>query len=372
MGVTIHTVFPGGIMGRRENSESDRLQVRLYRERAADNVNTQATWFYARLDGLEGPLELMLTGLDDVYEGQSAHSIDERDKPVVSDDGVNWRRLTSATFDRANATLTLPLEPAGERIWVAMLEPYGLAELAALARVVVSHPFARLGSIGDTVEDRPLPMWSIGREDAPHCVWLLARQHAWEAHTSWCLDGVIQWLLSDAAAAFRERCVVQLLPLMDPDGVVRGGTRVNFHGYDLNRHWHETDPSNPEHARLRPEIAATKAEILAWLEAGRPIDLMLNLHNTQHDVMEAPEPVAQSPLVRALHAKLCAAGYTGELRANSNPPGTVQNGLFSELGIPGALIELGTADLPGWDHLPTADDRVAFGKALGQALSEVL
>ncbi|MBI5834695.1 MAG: hypothetical protein HZB16_20540 [Armatimonadetes bacterium] len=361
MPVTINTDFPTGCLGTVESHAPGRLVVRLYRETAADGLHTQATWFHARFDGLDQPCELVLCGLRDIYEGQPGHSINERDKPVISRDGRTWQRLPQATFDRERAELTVPLPACDGPLWLANLEPYGPAELAQLAALV---PASQQAVAGLTAQGRPLPMWTFGRPDAARCVWILARQHAWESHTSWCAEGLVRQLLAEPPAGL---CVV-VLPMVDPDGVVRGGTRCNVHGYDVNRWWDSTDPANPEHCRLRPEIAAVKRAMADWLAAGRHIDLCLNLHDTQSDVMGVPRPLLDQKLIVELHRQMQAAGYTGPLQAD-HTPGTVQHGLYTESGLVGALIELGTADLPGWDHLPTAADRMALGAAMARALA---
>ena len=360
MPISINTDFPGGRLGTIEEQAPGRLTVRLYREASAVGPNTQATWFHARFDGLAEPLTLVLTGLNDVYEGRPAHSINQDDKPVISRDGRTWERLTSTSFDAERGELTVPLPAADGPLYLAMLEPYGPAELAELAELV---PAERRSVAGLTAEGRPIPLWILGNPDATRSVWVMARQHAWESHTSWCADGLVRWLLADPP---HDLCVV-VLPMVDPDGVVRGGTRVNRHGYDVNRHWDATDPADPDHRRLRPEICAVKQALANF---GRPVDLCLNLHDTQRDVMGAPRPLTELPAMAALHQRLVDAGYTGALRPDSTP-GTVQNGLYAEQGLVGALIELGTAMQPGWDHLPTAADRQAFGVALGEALVEV-
>jgi hypothetical protein len=372
MAITVDTNFPTGVLGTIEDRRADRVQARLYRERAADGVNTQATWFHARLTGVEQPSELVLTGLHDVYNGQpGAHSIDERDKPVLSLDGRTWQRVSAARFDRAAETLTIPL-PVADELWVAMLEPYGPAELATLEQAVRECAWASTTSVGATVEGRPLPCWTIGDPGAPRAVWLMARQHAWETHTSWCLEGAVRWLLGPGGQALASRCVCCVLPMMDPDGVERGATRVNRHGFDLNRHWQATDPDDAEHRRLRPEVCAAKAATRDWLAHGRPVDVHLNLHDTQRDVMEAPRAVVDAPVLRGLHERMVASGYSGPLRAGGGGQDSVEHGLHAEFGLVAALIELGTAEVPTMGGSPSAAQRAAFGADLARALAELL
>jgi hypothetical protein len=57
--------------------------------------------------------------------------------------------------------------------------------------------------------------------------------------------------------------------MINPDGVIVGNSRCNFHGYDLNRQW--KSPSQVS----TPEIASLKEKILKY--AGR-IEMFIDLH----------------------------------------------------------------------------------------------
>ncbi|NUQ00998.1 MAG: hypothetical protein HUU35_14210 [Armatimonadetes bacterium] len=371
MGFRVATDFDGGALGPIESLTENRLRAAIPRDWDQDRFNTQATWYYFRLDGLAGrPAEVVLTGLGSVYNGRpSPGGIIQDDQPVVSDDQRTWRKLTAATFDEAARTYTIPLEPTGDRLWVAALEPYVAADLESLRLEVQGHPELRVETCGRSVEGRPIELWSIGAEEAATSAWVIARQHAWETHTSFCMEGLVRWLLSDEAREVRRRCVFKLLPLVDPDGVVAGASRFNRLGYDTNRHWDETEPGNPEHRRLRPEICAAKEPLLAWLAGGRQVALHLNLHDTQVDYMAAVPALSAHPVLRGVYQRLCEARFSGPLRLGDSLSGTAQVALYHELGIPAALIELGTARLPTYGDFPTAADRVRFGADLGRAIA---
>ncbi|MCZ7640123.1 MAG: M14 family zinc carboxypeptidase [Verrucomicrobia bacterium] len=99
----------------------------------------------------------------------------------------------------------------------------------------------------------------LGRPDAPGRVFLRARAHPWEAGGNWVIEGLLDRLLEDSPEArrFLARYAVYTLPMANPDGVARGGTRFNLAGRDLNRDWER--PADPT---LAPENAALEA----WLE----------------------------------------------------------------------------------------------------------
>ncbi len=352
------------------------LRATLYREWDENRINTQATWYYFRLEGVRGlPLTLELTGLADRYEGRPSHSIAERDKPCVSSDGVRWERLLSAQFDRERAVLTLRLTPETDTLWVAHLEPYTGEHLDRLAADHAGSPYLRRESAGRSVAGRDIPLWTVTDPEAPEggkrVVWLMARQHAWETHTSYCLDGLVRFLLGETpeAAELRRRLLVRLLPMMDPDGVARGGTRLNRHGYDLNRHWDRVDPDDPGACASMPEIAAAKHALRDWLASGRPVDLFLSFHDTQDDVLILAPPLVEHPCLLRLLEEMRRIGFAGGVQnAGSINASTVETALHAEFGILTGLVELGTADLPTYGRPPTAEDRVRFGADLAMVL----
>lgn len=369
----VRTGFDGGALGAVEVVSDERVVAAIARDWDQERVNTQATWYYVRFEECAGPFEFRLTGLGSVYNGKpSVGGIRQEDQPFVSDDGVHWRKMEIATFDAEARTYTMRLEPAGSTLWVANLEPYVAEDLARFEKQVADHPALRREICGQSVEGRDIPLWTIGDDAAPRCAWIMARQHAWETHTSFCIEGAIRYLLDDAAAGLREQVVFKLLPMMEPDGVRAGASRFNRLGWDTNRHWDETDPSNPEHRRLRPEICAGKGAVMDWLAAGRAVDLHLNLHDTQHDIFGVP-PDGDGPLLRGLYARLCAANFSGDYRlAEMGPSGVCQRALHDELGVTAALLELGTIKLPTYGRHPTAGDRLRFGADLARAIGELL
>ena len=89
-------------------------------------------------------------------------------------------------------------------------------------------------------------------------VFMIGRQHPGETVGSHVIKGCIDFLLSDSdeAKKLREIYDFQILPMMNPDGVIVGNSRTGFAGCDLNRRW--TKPNEVIH----PEIYYTKNLIL--------------------------------------------------------------------------------------------------------------
>ena len=89
-------------------------------------------------------------------------------------------------------------------------------------------------------------------------VFMIGRQHPGETVGSHVIKGCIDFLLgdSDEAKKLRDIYDFQIVPMMNPDGVIVGNSRTGFAGCDLNRRW--TKPNEVIH----PEIYYTKNLIL--------------------------------------------------------------------------------------------------------------
>ncbi len=212
-------------------------------------------------------------------------------------------------------------------------------------------------------------------------IWLMARQHAWEAGTSWVAEGALRFLLSPdpGAVVLRDHYIYKIIPMADPDGVARGGVRFNNHGYDLNRNWDTPDP------KLMPEIWAQRKAVLDWVDAGKRIDLFLTLHNTESvDYIEGP--LSAGPEMKSLgqrfwnlleeRTKFYAPGGA-RTSATSTTPGmkgrmSVNQALFYERKIPAFLMELMVDSSPKLSRPPTVADRLEFGSSLVQVMCKAV
>ena len=68
-----------------------------------------------------------------------------------------------------------------------------------------------------------------------------SRVHPGESNGSYVIQGVIEFLLSNDPAAknLRKTFIFKIIPMLNPDGVIRGNFRMNILGKDLNRMWEE-------------------------------------------------------------------------------------------------------------------------------------
>jgi len=91
------------------------------------------------------------------------------------------------------------------------------------------------------------------------------RVHPGESNSSYIVKGIIQFLVGehDIAQALRKHFVFEIIPMLNPDGVIHGHYRVSQSGDDLNRNW--TDPSRDRH----PTIYYAKKRLKTLAGEGR-------------------------------------------------------------------------------------------------------
>jgi len=72
---------------------------------------------------------------------------------------------------------------------------------------------------------------------------LTGRVHPGESNSSYVIQGLIEYLLSNNNIAYklRKNFIFKIIPMLNPDGVIRGNYRMNLIGRDLNRMWTEPD-----------------------------------------------------------------------------------------------------------------------------------
>jgi hypothetical protein len=379
--ITFNKNFEGGALGTVERLGPGRFRLHVEGQQDEHGRNRLANWYYFRLDGVKGrDLTLTLTDLVGEYYGRPGACAFSADTvPVFSNDGVSWQHVPALDWDNARKEATLHLHPAGDTVWVAHVPPYTPRRLRRLLDDVGRRPHAVVEVIGRTAQGRDLHLVTVTNPDVPDAgkkvVWLIAREHAWEAGTSYVLEGALRFLVSDdrAARGLRDRVVFRLVPMVDPDGCAAGRERFNANGYDVNRHWDEVDLRHPEFLRKMPEIWYVKKAVLGSAE-GKPIDLLVNLHNTESaeyldtQAADGPAHAALGRLFARLVANTTFDPSVKELRVRREPAGTT-NWLFRERGIPAGTLEqrIGLGGKLG--RRATVADRVAFGRQLVEAMA---
>jgi hypothetical protein len=370
--IKVSTSFPGGNLGKIEFLSPTHLRLSVQGQADHDGRNRQADWYSFKLTGLpKEPVTIDLVDLAGEYDYKApAFSVTKGTRPVFSADGVEWGHFSDSqvSWDPKEPHLTLHFTPQSKQLWIAHVPPFAKP-------VAYRGPDLERQVVGKSVEGRDIELLTITNREIPEArkkvIWLMFRQHAWEAGSSWVADGAIRRLLSAEGAFLRDEAIFKIFPMADPDGVAAGRVRYNKNGYDLNRNWDVDDPT------LMPEIAAQKKAILAWVDGGHRIDLFLSVHNTETaEYLQAPaEYRALGDRVLDLLAKRTTFNATGPLRdTGHSAPGrmTVAEGLFHDRHIPAMLMEQMIEYNSKLRHCPSALDRQEFGAALVGVLYEAV
>ncbi len=375
--------FEGASIGKIEVLVPTQFRCHVEGQSDERGRNRQATWYCFRMDRVRGKaIEVILTDFVGEYNDKpGACPMSRGLVPVFSDDGVTWRHFAdeSANWDEQTKELTLKFTPAGESVWISHIPPYTPANLKSLLEETARSAHACVESIGKTAGGRDLMMVTVTDlatpDEAKKTIWLQARQHAWEAGTSWVMEGAMRFAISDdpAAIELRKGFVMKFTPMLDPDGCAGGKVRFNSNGFDVNRHWDEVDLRDPKWLKLMPEIWYARKAILAAHQA-RPIDLMVNLHNTETGeyVQTMADDEAVLKRMRRFEELLIErTSYDppGRLTVGKVPSNTT-NCLWSVAKVPVMLMEQRIGPSKKLGHKPTTDDRLAFGKGLIQAMGE--
>src|SRR5204862_8200650 len=92
----------------------------------------------------------------------------------------------------------------------------------------------------------------------------------------------LRFVTSDdpAAVKLRDTTIFKFVPMINVDSVVHGEVRFNANGFDPNRQWDEVDFRDKTWLERNPEIWYVKKALIEQ-HARKPIDIALNLHNTE-------------------------------------------------------------------------------------------
>jgi hypothetical protein len=380
--ISISTDFEGSNLGGIKQLSKTHWDCALAGESDADDRNRQASWYYFRIDGAKGkPLTIDLTDLVGEYNyNYGSHPVTSETRPVISHDQTHWQHLSDrqVQWNEADTTVRLTFTPERDTVWVAHIPPYTTEPLQQLLTTYQGYPSVVRRTIGYTPQGRPLHLVTLTNAQVPldqkKVVWLMARQHSWEAGTSHVMEAAIRYLLDSAQGqSLLDSMIFQIMPMGDPDGVARGGVRFNAFGHDLNRNWDHVV------AEEMPEIAAQKTAITTWLADGHPIDLFVTLHNTESaDYLQGPDQaVGQRLWQRMVETSSFESEEGVRAMPVSTTPGkpgrmTVNQALWAEEQVPAYLMELKVERVGKLSGRRTVADWRALGQALVRSVAAAL
>ncbi len=243
-----------------------------------DTNSTDRQWFYFGVNGASGQtltFRLLNTNETNVT-GHWGTAV-----PVFStDDGNTWARVTEGTSTTPTTyTFTHTIQSNSERL--AFHVPYPFSRVETKIPQWAAHPHAELSVLGESVEGRDITLFRITDPlqdaDGKLGIWIIARQHAAEVTSSWSLEGLMDFLLSDAdeALALRANALINVVPFLNPDGATAGNYRDNALGVNLNRVW-----DGSATMQSSPEVVLAKQVIDEWATGENDYSWFFDFHST--------------------------------------------------------------------------------------------
>jgi len=337
----------------------------LYDQERSSQNRANGHWFF-QLQAKKGTeLTIILNNFDNVWNGKKSSPISDRTICFISNDGRKWRAVGTKKIDGNRLKLQIHMDQ--DTLFVARLEPYRLSDLEKLKKAIRNHRFVAILPIGHTVEGRELEIIRIGNPDAPYRVLLRARAHPWESGGSWVLQGLIKRLLRDDKDSRRYLSMycVYIMPMANKDGVVRGRTRFNMLGSDLNRNWSE---STDQH--YAPENYALESWIKSMISKGQSPHLAIDLHNDESGKLHVSRPNIdlESYLNCMEYLEQLLRKYTwfteGSTGKGYRNPGTFGEGLLERYSIVSCVLELNVNWIAGLRQYPSGKNWELFGQQL--------
>jgi hypothetical protein len=268
-------------------------------------------WWYFKLEGVQPGETITLNVGGGVWATP--------DRAAFSTDGITWTHTPPG--ERQKDRIVYRIKVEAREAHFAWGPPFTLKHATELVqRCAKDSPHAATFELCKSNGGRSVPGLRVsqaGAKDGERLgIWVQARQHAWEAGSSWVCAGFVEWLLSNdpEAEALRKKAAITIIPIMDVDNVEVGAGGKNQKPHDHNRDWSE----KPVWAEV---LAATK-EIAALNKEGR-FDLFVDLHNPgagdRQPFFFVPAPELQSPLARQNQDHFLGAAravMTGPLKLN--------------------------------------------------------
>lgn len=349
------------------------VQVYLTYDNERSSPNRAAGHWHFLLHGRPGAkLTLVLNNLDNIWNGRLGSIAREANMTLISEDGRNWRPIPIQQVPVGR--LQFEVQLTGPRLYVARVEPYRLSDLNQFLASIRNHPLVQLSPIGKTVEGRELEILRIGKPDAPYRVFIRTRAHPWEAGGNWVVHGLVNRLLKDDANAkqYSARYCTYIMPMANKDGVVRGRTRFNLQGQDLNRDW-----GKPADATLCPENHALEVWLQGMIQNGQAPHLALEMHNDGNGrlhISRPPVPGLEAYLERMKLLETLLRKHTWFTEGSTAPSysnsGTLGDGWLSRFGIDAVVHELNATWIAGLKDYPNARHWQDYGANLCIVLDE--
>ena len=329
--VLVDDNYSGGNMGVCQFTDEARLELTITPEDSPP-IN-QSAWYSFRLSPRQ-PGELVI----------SLHFVDgyPRYWPKLGENGENWYRADAnrVVIDNARSELRLKLELAAAPLYVSAQELLVNADYEHWMHGMAQHAELSQRNLGASMDGRPVQ--ALLTEEKAEVIYLFGRQHPPEITGGLAMLDFVESLFADTALArdFRQRFMLVIVPLINPDGVDAGHWRHNRGGRDLNRDWGPfTQPETRSIKRLLDQLDGK----------GIAPALMLDFHSTRSSVFYTQMPDdfdGDADFARVWLEQVRARLPDYDFAYDPRPPSgqdNAKNYFFARYRIPAITYEIGDA-----------------------------
>jgi hypothetical protein len=347
-----------------EVDSNEVINLGLIYDHERSSPNRAANHWYFQIQAEPGSdLTLVLKNFDNIWNGQKAYPVSEKTSCIISEDRINWTPLSTELI--SGNCLQFQVHMKSDKLYVASVEPYTLSDLENFKRKISTNPLVKINTIGKTVEGRPLEIIRVGHADAPHRILIRARAHAWEPGGNWVVQGLINSLLQKDAISYLNKYCIYVMPMANKDGVVRGRSRFNILGKDLNRNWDQ-----PADSIYAPENYALEMWLKKMIQQELKPDLAIDLHNDSNGKLHVSRPNVNFPkyLENMKRLETLLYKYTwfreGPTGGDFRNPGSFGEGLLERYDIDACIYEFNYEWIAGLNKVPLGKDWELLGKEL--------
>lgn len=273
--------FESGNLGRvvkRSSTEYD-LHMRSDNDDALPLFWRQ--WWYGKVEGLRTDRPVGFT-----LKGQGIWNLY---MPAYSYDNVNWRLFTDQEVRKVSRyQIRFAKRFDQPTVYLARYVPYTYSKVQSWLEGLARSDSVTIGDIGTSQHGRKIPHLTISDPRVPLAkksrVLLHARTHPGEVGSNFMLEGLVEYLLGrdKTAKELRRKLIVDIVPMLNVDGVVSGNNRVTPGGVNLEGKWH-TLPGRPfllDQARTPKEVRLLHAKFAALAKEPAKVTVALNLHSS--------------------------------------------------------------------------------------------
>lgn len=275
-----------------DESLAGSLEWNIYPKDDNNNPNLPPkfrNWWYVKLEGLSSTSLNKINIIGDGWQGK--HYV----VPVYSYDRINWFRFKPEeifNLESSGSYYNYYLLKKFDQptVWVARYYPYTFNHLKNFLKSLDKNPYVKIDTIGKTPQNRPIAMLTITDfsvdDKQKRRVWIHSRTHPSETGSSFAVEGLIKYLISDCNTCCSKvnlkKIIFNIVPMVNIDGVVAGNSRTTpVTSKDLERQWIRSQENNSTLVdTVAAEVKILEKTIRELNNLGPKFFIALNLHQT--------------------------------------------------------------------------------------------